>query len=181
MEIIVEERKFSVTSKYDISAHDCKYYAVGSHWPFSSRFRLLAADHEQTLATISWRLSFFRARYDFWFPSGPVYRFWCENLWKGVYACKGEQDSYRLYEHRGLMYSLFKGERQVAALERNRFVIGNGNRYDIRVNRDENVLLVICVTLVLDALDGSHGSTVTVDLGNIGPEARRFDESWQPD
>ena len=28
MEIIVEERKFSVTSKYDISAPDCKYHAV---------------------------------------------------------------------------------------------------------------------------------------------------------
>jgi len=48
-----------------------------------------SADHEQTLATIRSRLSFFRARYDFLFPGGPVYRFWCEVLWKGVYACKG--------------------------------------------------------------------------------------------
>jgi hypothetical protein len=87
MEITVEKRKFSVLSKYDISAPDCKHHAVGSHWPFSSRFRLLAADHQQTLAMIRSRLSFFRARYDFLFPGGPVYRFWCEDLWKGVYAC----------------------------------------------------------------------------------------------
>ena len=109
MEIIVEERKFSVLSKYDISAPDCKYYAVGSRWPFSSKFRLLSADHEQTLATVRSRLSLFRARYDFLFPRGRVYRFWCENFWKGIYACKGERDFYRLYEHRGLTYSLFRG------------------------------------------------------------------------
>ena len=182
MDITVAERKFSLRSKYDISAPDCQYYAEGSRWPFSSRFKLLSADREQELARIIWRFSFFRDRYDIRLrSSGTVYRFWCENLWRVVYACKGEQAFYRLYQHKGLTYSLFRGERQVAAIEKTRFVIGNGDRYDIRVNRSENTLLVICMALVLDALDGSYDSTVTVDLGNIGPEARRFDESWEPD
>jgi hypothetical protein len=68
----------------------------------------------------------------------------------------------------------------VAAFVKNRIVIGKGDRYEIRVNRDEDALLVICIAIIIDALEGAHSETVTIDLGNVGPEAKAFDEAWEP-
>ncbi len=84
MNITVKERKFSFRSKYDITTPDSNYYAVKSLLPFGG-FRLLSGDHEQTLARIRRRMSFFRAGYDFQLPQGTAYRFWREGFWRGVF------------------------------------------------------------------------------------------------
>jgi hypothetical protein len=179
MNITLKERKFSLSSQYDITGPTCKYYATKSLVPFRG-FRLLEGDQKRLLARIRRRLSLFHARYEFQLQHGEVYRFWCEAFWRGVFACEGSGDQYRFYRHKGLSYSLFRADRQVASFVKNRFVIGKGNQYEIRVNGDENTLLVICIALVADALDGVHGEGLTVDVGNLGPEARPFDEQWEP-
>jgi hypothetical protein len=59
-------------------------------------------------------------------------------------------------------------------------VVANGNRYEIEVNRDANVVLVICMVLAINtALNDNKEATVSYDFGNIGPEDRPFDKSWQ--
>ena len=179
MNITLKERKLGWSRQYDIAASNCKYYARKSHVPLRG-LRLLSGDRKQLLARIRRRLSLFHARYEFQLEHGTVYQFWCEALRRGVFVCEGGGEQYRFYRHKGLSYSLFRGERQVASFVKNRFVIGKGNQYEIRVNEDENTLLVICVGLVADALDGVSGEGVTIDAGNVGPEARPFDENWEP-
>lgn len=39
---------------------------------------------------------------------------------------------------------------------------------------------MIRIALVIDTLQGVHGEGFAIDFGNVGPEARRFDESWEP-
>jgi hypothetical protein len=49
------------------------------------------------------------------------------------------------------------------------------------MNDDANLLVVICLALTVDASE-NEGDTasVTYDFGNIGPEDRSFDKSWEP-
>jgi hypothetical protein len=49
------------------------------------------------------------------------------------------------------------------------------------MNDDGNLIVVICMVLAFDCAEHEGGSaTVTYDLGNVGPEARPFDASWEP-
>jgi hypothetical protein len=98
-----------------------------------------------------------------------------------VYACESTEEKFRLYTHKGVNYSIFNGDRQIAAFSRNRIVIGRGNRFDIQINTDANVLVVICMVLTVNTFtnDDDH-ATVTYDFGNIGPESRPFDTPWEP-
>ncbi len=86
-----------------------------------------------------------------------------------------------MYKHKGLNYSVFQNGVQIAAFTKNRFVVGRGNEYDVRINANADVLVVICMVLTLNTEeDDDDHETVTVDLGNIGPEERPFDRSWEP-
>jgi uncharacterized protein YxjI len=126
-------------------------------------------------------MSFFRSRYDFELADGLVYRFRQEKLWTGVYACEGANARYVLYEHKRLNYSVFQNDSQIAAFSKNSLKIANGDRYEIRINDDANIIIVICLALAIDASENENDSaTVTYDFGQIGPEARPFDKSWQP-
>ena len=59
--------------------------------------------------------------------------------------------------------------------------IGNGDQYEILMNEDANLLVVVCLALIVDASENEGDtSSVTYDFGNIGPEARPFDKSWEP-
>ena len=98
-----------------------------------------------------------------------------------MFLCQGDKDSYRLYRHKGLKFSIFEGERQIAAFTKNRLTIGKGDRYDIRMNRDADTVIVICLALTMDVTEyDDNDATVTYDFGNIGPEDRPFDQSWKP-
>jgi hypothetical protein len=102
-------------------------------------------------------------------------------VWKRVFSCAGNGQSYVLYEHHGLRYSIFENEQQIASFLKNRVVWGNGNRYDVRMNSDADLLLVVCMVLTINSIEQYSGqSGATVDLGNLGPEGRPYDETWVP-
>jgi hypothetical protein len=102
-------------------------------------------------------------------------------LWKRVFVCEGNQECFRLYEHKGLKYSIFKNDRQIAAFVKNRIVIGRGNKYEIRVDADADLILVLCLALTVNSAENDDkDASVTFDFGNIGPEDRPFDASWKP-
>ena len=103
-------------------------------------------------------------------------------MWKGVDICEGEGGPYRLYRHKGVRYSIFQGDRQIAAFSRNKLIIGNGRNFDLRVDPDANLPLIISMVLCLNTEDDDdqENSTITYDFGSLGPEERKFDESWRP-
>jgi len=102
-------------------------------------------------------------------------------MWKGVFPCECRDESFTLYEHKGLNYSIFQNNSQIAAFTKNRVKIGNGDRYEIRLNADADLVVVICLALIVDASENQDDTaSVTFDFGNIGPEDRPFDRSWEP-
>ena len=178
--ITVQQSKFSLRSEYEISTPGCIYFAQKKF--FSWRDKISLTDpRDQVLARVIGRLSLFRLRYDIELADGRIYHFWREKFWKGVFLCECNGESFTLYEHKGLNYSIFQNNSQIAAFTRNRVKIGNGDQYEILMNEDANLLVVVCLALIVDASENEGDtSSVTYDFGNIGPEARPFDKSWEP-
>ncbi|HEY5329209.1 MAG TPA: hypothetical protein VFC39_18785 [Acidobacteriaceae bacterium] len=181
MNVTIHERKFSFRSTYDISAPGVTYFAQKAFLAFLARLEL-RTEAGQVVAKLQSHFTFIRSNYDFVLADGRTYHFLCEKLWKGVYVCERPGESFHLYQHKGLRFSIFKGDSQIAAITKNRFVIGNGNEYDIRMNSDADVVVICCMVLALNTGTGDEAgnSSATYHFGSIGPEDRRFDEFWVP-
>jgi uncharacterized protein YxjI len=178
--ISVQQREFSLRSEYEISTPGRIYLAEKKFFSWRDKIKLMGP-RDQIMARIIGRFSFFRSKYDLELTDGRTYHFWKEKIWKGVFLCEGSNESFTLYEHKGLNYSIFQNNSQIAAFNKNRVKIGNGDRYEIRMNDDANLIVVICLALVVDASENEGDSaSVTYDFGNIGPEDRPFDRSWEP-
>lgn len=179
MEIVIQENPSSWTSEYDITTPFGDYYAKKKLFSVPAKVVLFSEDRS-ILAKLNSRFSL-RTKYDFLFSDGKTYRFWCEKMWKGVFACEGGEEKYRLYRHKGLNYSIFQDDRQIAALTTNRVIVGKGKQYSIRASNGTNVPVIISMVLALNsAEDDDDRATVTFDFGNIGPEEQPFDRSWKP-
>jgi hypothetical protein len=77
--------------------------------------------------------------------------------------------------------SIFRGDRQIAAYSKNRISFGKGNEYAIRMDSDADLTLILRMVLGLSmSEDNDDQQTVNIDFGNLGPEGRPFDESWEP-
>jgi len=180
MNITIQRRAFTFSSKYEIETPSSIYSARKKPFSWSDRIELFAS-RDCLVATIRGHFLSFRSKYDFNLTEGKVYHFECKKMWKGVYLCEGGEESFRLYKHKGLNYSIFRNDEQIAAFNKNRIQVGGGDRYEVRMNDNANLLVVICMVLAIDsAVNDNDTATVTVDFGNVGPEERPFDRSWEP-
>jgi uncharacterized protein YxjI len=180
MIVVVQQRVFTFSSEYEIETPACIYSAKKKSFLRSHKIRLFAP-RSRLLATIGGNFVF-RPKYNIKIADGKIYHFWCEKFWKGVFACKNGEESFYLYQHKGLNYSIFQNDSQIAAFSRNRVKIGGTDRYEIRMNDDANLVLIICMALVIDCgeLEDETAGTLTIDLGSLGPEAHPFNPSWEP-
>jgi len=180
VDVTVKERKISFASEYDITAKGATYYARKTVFAINDHLEIKNEDG-RVLATIQGFFSPIRGKHDFLMADGRIYHFQAEKLWKPTYSCIGANETYTVYEHKGLRCSVFNGDRQIAAFEKNRIAWGSGNEYDIRMDSDADLLVVLCIVLTINTEDyDDHQDTVTIDFGHIGPEARAFDETWEP-
>jgi uncharacterized protein YxjI len=180
MIITIQQREFSWRPEYEIETPSCIYFAQNKFLSLLGRIKIFAP-HDRPITTIKRYLSLFRAKYDFELADGRVYGFRCEKAWKGVFVCENADESFQLYRHKGLNFSIFQNDVQIAAFRKNKIKIGAGDRYEIRLNDDANLLVIVCMTLAIDSSEfDDDSSSATYDFGNIGPEARPFDSSWEP-
>jgi uncharacterized protein YxjI len=180
MDVTINERCISFSSEYDISTPSGNYYARKKILSFTDQIEI-QSEGGAAVAHIEGEFSPLHGRHEFIFHDGRRYQFACEKLWKQVYKCEGNGETYWLYQHKGLKLSIFKDDRQIAAIEKNRIVFGSGNQYQIQVDADANTLLIVCMVITLNSLDDNDDhDTVTFDLGSIGPEERPYDPAWQP-
>jgi uncharacterized protein YxjI len=180
--VSIKEHKLSLRSEYDITSPAEQYFAQKAILSLLANLEI-RTQNERVVATIHGNFSLFRANYDFALADGRNFHYECEKIWKGVYSCVGLSGSYHLFQYKGVRYSIFKDETQIASITRNNFVIGAGNEYDIQMNADADVIVISCMILALNTSDNDDDSdqnTFTYDFGNFGPEDRKFDASWQP-
>jgi uncharacterized protein YxjI len=181
VDVTVQERKISFTSEYDITANGKTYYARKTVLAINDHLEI-KDEHGHVAATIQGLFSLIRGKHDFILADGRTYHFQTERFWKPSYSCVGSDETYTLYQHKGLKCSIFRGDRQVAAFDKNSVVFGGGNEYDIRMDSDANLMVIVCMVLTINTADydGDQQDLISVNWGNIGPEARAFDECWEP-
>lgn len=116
----------------------------------------------------------------FTWPKGSPIAFGARKFGGEFSFARAEPNHFVLYQHKGLNFSIFQNDGHIAADTKNRIKIAGGG-YEIRMNDDANVLVVICMALAVDTAESEDdSSTVRYDFGNSGPEERKFDRSWEP-
>jgi len=180
MDVSIHEKKISLTSEYDIETPAGNYHARKAMMALNDKIEVTKADGG-TVAHIQGHFSPLRAKHDIVFTDGRSYAMECEKLMSRVFTCTGSGESYTLYEHRRLRFSIFKGERQIAAIKKNLVVIGSGNEYEIQMDSDADAVLVACMVVTINSIEfNDDDNSVNVDFGNVGPQGRPFDENWLP-
>jgi hypothetical protein len=162
--------------QYEIETPACIY---------SARTRGVLFDHIQVLGprqnSLVWiKPHMLRLRYDFKFADGRIYRYRKKNIWKGVSTCVGESESYSVYAHKGFDYSVFQNDSQIAAFTAIRGPSYRFSEYEMRMNDDANLLVMVSVVLTMDAGNYDTPRPLDVTFGRVEPQARAFDKKWLP-
>jgi uncharacterized protein YxjI len=180
MDATIQERRFSLWTEYDVTAPGRTLYAKKEMLTLFNKIDL--QDEElRTIATLQGQFSVLRNRYEFDFTDGKVCHFECVDRLRNIYECKCGEGVYTLYEHRGLKRSIFKDDRQIAAYAKNRVSFGAGNQYEVQMDADADLLVIVSMVLGLSvAEDNDDQTTVNVDLGNLGPQGKECDDAWEP-
>ena len=152
MDVLIQEKSFSFGVQYTINTPTSMMHANKKILSLLTHIDLFSASGS-LLATISGE-SLFRSIYSVKLTDGKSYTYHCEKLWNAVFVCEGEGETYHLYTHKGLRYSIFKDDTQIASLQKEPVVIGDGNEYDLRLNPDANLVLLTSMVLALNSVNG---------------------------
>ena len=181
MDVTIRERKISLGIQYDIDTPKGRWYAQQKMFALLTAIDLLESEDGPAIANLKGELSLLRNRCEFDLTDGRTAQFGCTKLLEQVYECTCGTDVLTLYRHHGLHHSIFQGDQQIAAYSKNPVSFGKGNEYQLRMNRDADMVLIICMVLALSVDDdNSKREIVNIDYGSIGPQARPFDETWEP-
>jgi uncharacterized protein YxjI len=182
MNLTIQQRTFTFSATYNIQTPSASYVAHKAFFSFNDSVTITSSN-DTVLARIEGHLSLFKMPYDFQLSDGRAYHFRCTDMNKRVFLCEGKNESYTLYQHKGLRFSIFAGNRQIAAITKTLYTIGSANRYEIAMDSDANQLVVLCMILTIsvnyDAKSGSNPS-LKMDPASMGPEERSIDPNWKP-
>jgi hypothetical protein len=148
LDVAIQEKSFSFGVEYVIETPKTTLQANKKIFSLLPHITLQSADGS-TIATIT-RWSLVRSSFTIDLAGFGIYKYHTEKLWKGVDICEGDGGPFHLYAHRGVRYSIFQNDRQIAAFSRNRLIIGNGRNFDLRANSDVNLPLIISMVLCLN-------------------------------
>jgi len=183
MEIDVNQKKISIGDKYRIFVDGQETYLASRQlFQLLPEINLFKTGEERARVTINKRLSWLKARYDITRWDNNILQFRTISFWKLHYECQLGPDLYTIYGHRGRKYSIFKNDTQVAWWDKKAVTWSAGDNYKIIADKDCDIDLIISFCLIVDnfSSDDHDGNMVTIDLGNIGFQQKRFDNNWQP-
>ena len=184
MEIDINQKKISIGDKYQIFTDGKQTHnATRALLQLLPEINLFENNYDgRASMTINKRLSWFKAKYDITRWDNNVLKFRTKSYWKLYYQCQCGPDTYDIYGHRGRKYSIYKNGQQVAWWDKKAVTWFAGDNYKIVADKDCDANLIISFCLIVDNFSSNDqdGNTVTYDFGNIGFQAKRFDENWQP-
>jgi uncharacterized protein YxjI len=180
MDVLIQERKLSLWMEYDITAPGRSFHAKKEMLHLFNTINLEIVNGPQ-MAKLQGKFAVLGDKYEFDMADGRKGQFQCTDRIRSVFECRCGSDVLTLYEHRGMNRSIFNGDRQVAAYTKTRFAIGMGHRYDIRMDADADLVLIVCMVLALSVSDDNmEEGVVSLDIGKIGLQAREYDAGWVP-
>lgn len=183
MVIDINQKKIAFGDKYKIFINgEQKYFASTKLISFLPELYLFNNQNARARLTMSKKWSWFSPRYNITLWDNDTIEFNTVSFWKSHYQCQDGADLYEIYGHKGRRHSVYKNDVQVAWWDKEMVSWFEGDNYKIVADDDSNHELIISFCLVLDNQNSSNknSNTVTIDLGNIGPQAKEFDYGWRP-
>ena len=181
MEININQKKLSIGDKYKIFIGEREAYMASA-----KLFRWLAEIelkdmNERPKLTIKKKWFFIIPSYNI-IRGQEIYDFKTISFWKNHFQCQIGADVYDIYGHRGRKYSIYKNDRQVAWWNKASVTWFNGDNYKITADNESDVELLLALALVVDNAksNDSDKGIFNLNIGHIGPQAKKFDPSWQP-
>lgn len=183
MEININQKQISIGDKYKIFVDGNEQYrAARVLFRLMPAVRLFRLDDDIPMLTVRKKLRLFKATYGIELRNGEQLLFRTISFWKRQYTCEQGNNTYMIYGHRGRKFSIFLNDVQIAWWSKAAVSWFAGDNYQIIANHKADKEMLIAFCLIIDNFrhDQHDGNAVTVDIGNIGPQAKKFDESWKP-
>lgn len=92
---------------------------------------------------------------------------------------KYEKDYYEFIEHSGLVYSIFKNNKQIGFYKKQQIQYLNKEGIKLEVNNDSDILLILSVLSITDINFYNSESMITTNVGNLIVSKRKFDKTWR--
>lgn len=183
MEIDINQKKISIGDKYQIFIDgQLTHTASTKLFRWLAEINLFENGSGSPKYTIKKKWTFFNTSFDLTGLDNNVLEFRTKSFWKSHYFCQVGQDLFEIFGHRGRKYSIYKNNKQVAWWDKKAVAWFNGDNYKIIADKDCDPELIVSFCLIIDNTrsNDNNGNALTIDLGNIGPQARKFDPTWQP-
>ena len=183
MVIDINQKKIAFGDKYRIYINgEQKFSASSALISLLPSIYLFIDGKRSARLTIDKQWSWFKTKYRIGLWDGDSIYFTTASFWKLHYQCQDGADLYDIYGHKGRKYSVYKNDVQVAWWDKEMVSWFEGDNYRIVADDDCNYELVIGFCLIIDSQysNDDDGNTVTVDFGNVGPQAKEFDHLWRP-
>lgn len=183
MQIDIEQKAISFGDKYTILLDGKEaYYARGAVFTILAKISLSAEKQGTPLLVINKKFAPFMAEYTITMADGSILNFTTLSVWGYHYQCVMGNDTYDIYGNRGLKYSIYKNNVQVAYFVAASAVLFFGDSYTLYADDDCNQELLIAFCLIIDnyAYNDNGKYTITINLGKIGIGMKKFDSEWRP-
>lgn len=102
------------------------------------------------------------------------------NIFNPKFICHFNNDTYEIIPHKGLKTSIFKNDIQIGYYIEKRVEYFGGQTISLVTNDDISKQLIFTFMLAIKCNFQNDYSSASIDIGNFGPEARKFDSSWKP-
>lgn len=182
MIIDINQKKFSIGDKYSIFMNEQPSYSASAKlFRWFAEIDIFDRSEGRPRMTIKKKWAFLNKSYDITRWDNALLEFRTKSFWKRHYQCSLGSDMYDIYSHRGRKCSVYKNDVQIAWWDKEAIVWFEGDNYRITADKDSDYELIIAFCLMMDNAASDHSdNAVVIDLGNIGPQARKFDPAWQP-
>ena len=182
MIIDINQAKIAVADKYKIYVGEQEAYrAARKLLRLFAEVNLFRMDDPEPRLTIKKKFSFLKAAYAIR-RGGTSYDFTTQSILRDHYQCSLDRDLYDLYGHRGRKFSIYRNDTQVAWWDKEAVSWFAGDNYRIVADDDADAEILIAFCLIIDNYrsDDHDNDVVHVDIGKIGPQAKKFDPDWKP-
>jgi len=182
MIININQKKISIGDKYQVFTDtEPTHRASSKLFRLFPEINLFENGSDVAVLTINKLFAIFKAKYNISFPDGLTIEFRTVSYWRGHYHCDHGGDRYDIYRHNGRKSSIYCNFRQIAWWDKKAVTWFNGDNYTIVADKNCNKNLVIAFCLIMDNYTSEgEKNTVNIDIGRIGPQAKKFDKYWVP-
>jgi len=186
MKIFVKQDKITIFGRrYVIYQNNNKLYTIRRLWltPLP-KYVINEYSSGRKIGKIQNNFFSFRGNAMISIPSGQ-FKFEQETFNSMKYTCKRiseKNEEYELIGNKGFTGSIYKYKEQIGQWDKNKFIIFDGDAYEIDLDFDVDKLLIASIIVLIDTyrISVTVGGDIGWEIGNIGKGLQKGESNWTP-